>query len=341
MARDTMRRRTFLAVIVLALVAATAIGVAPDWQKTFDPLPSWNEGTAKHEIINFVNRAVAEGRPDYIPPEKRIATFDNDGTLWVEQPVYPEGVFIFDRIKALAPQHPEWADTEPYKSAIAGDIEGVAKQGDAAFLTLAIAVGSGMTDAEYEQAAIQWIETARHPRFDRLYTELAYQPMLELLSYLRDNGFKTFIVSGGGTAFLRAFAEKTYGIPPEQVIGSAVALSYQMDQGKPVLRRQDRVTAIDVGPVKAERIGTMIGRRPVFAAGNSDGDLEMLQWTTMAIGPRFGMLVHHTDAGREYAYDRNSAIGHLEVALDQAPERGWFVIDMKRDWRTVFAFENN
>ncbi len=341
MAANPMKRRTFLAVIAAALAIATGLALAPDWKSAFDPLPSWNEGIAKHTIIDYVRRAATEGGPDYIPPEKRIATFDNDGTLWVEQPVYPEGVFIFDRIKALAPQHPEWAETEPYKSAIAGDVEGVARQGDAAFLTLAIAIGSGMTDAEYEQAAIQWIETARHPRFDRPYTELAYQPMLELLSYLRENGFKTFIVSGGGTAFLRAFAEKTYGIPPEQVIGSTVALSYQMDQGKPVLRRLDRVTAIDVGPVKAERIGTMIGRRPVFAAGNSDGDLEMLQWTTLATGPRFGMLVHHTDADREYAYDRQSVIGHLEVALDQAPERGWFVIDMKRDWRTVFAFENN
>lgn len=335
-----MKRRTFLGVIALALMAATAIAVAPDWRKTFDPLPSWNEGTAKHAIIDFVRRAVAEGGPGYIPPDRRIATFDNDGTLWVEQPVYPEAIFIFDRLKALAPQRPEWAEAEPYKSALAGDFDAVARQGDAAFLTLAIAAGAGMTDAAFEQAAVQWLETARHPRFDRPYTELAYRPMLELLSYLRDNGFKTFIVSGGGIEFLRAFAERTYGIPPEQVIGSATALSFRMDEGKPVLRRLDRASAIDVGPVKAERIGTAIGRRPAFAAGNSDGDLEMLQWTTMAAGPRFGMLVHHSDAEREYAYDRNSAIGHLSVALDQAPERGWVVVNMKRDWRTVFAFEN-
>ncbi|MGE0095189.1 MAG: HAD family hydrolase [Alphaproteobacteria bacterium] len=335
-----MRRRTFLTVIALALVGASAIALAPDWRKTFDPLPSWNEGTAKHTIIDFVRRAVAEGGPDYIPPEKRIATFDNDGTLWVEQPTYPETVFIFDRVKALAPQHPEWAEAEPYKSALAGDYKAVARQGDAALLTLAITAGAGMTDAAFEQAAAQWLETARHPRFDRPYTDLAYRPMLELLSYLRDNGFKTFIVSGGGIAFLRAFAEKTYGIPPEQVIGSAVALSYRMDQGKPVLLRLDRATAMDIGPVKAERIGTVIGRRPVFAAGNSDGDLEMLQWTTMAGGARFGMLVRHTDAEREYAYDRQSDIGQLSVALDQARERGWIVIDMKRDWRTMFAFEN-
>jgi len=335
-----MRRRTFLAVIALALAGATAIALAPDWRKTFDPLPSWNEGTAKHAIIDFVRRAVAEGGPDYISPEKRIATFDNDGTLWVEQPVYPEAVFIFDRVRALAPRHPEWAEAEPYKSALAGDYKAVARQGDAAFQTLAIAAGAGMTEAAFEQAAAQWLETARHPRFDRPYTDLAYRPMLELLSYLRDNGFKTFIVSGGGTAFLRAFAEKTYGIPPEQVIGSTVALSYQMDQGKPVLLRLDRASAMDIGPVKAERIGTVIGRRPVFAAGNSDGDLEMLQWTTMAGGARFGMLVHHTDAEREYAYDRQSDIGRLAEALDQSRERGWVVIDMKRDWRTMFAFES-
>lgn len=334
-----MRRRTFLAVIALALVAATAIALAPDWRKTFDPLPSWNEGTAKHSVINFVRRAVTEGGPDYIPPEKRIATFDNDGTLWVEQPVYPEAVFTFDRVKALAPQHPEWVEVEPFKSAIMGDYEAVARQGDAAFQTLAMAIGAGMTDAAFEQTAVQWIETARHPRFDRPYTELVYQPMLELLSYLRDNGFKTFIVSGGGIEFLRAFAEKTYGIPPEQVVGSTVALAFDMQDGKPVLRRLDKVTAMDVGGVKAESIGTVIGRRPVFAAGNSDGDLEMLQWTTMTAGPRLGLLIHHTDSEREWAYDRDSAIGRLNQALDQAPERGWIMVDMKRDWRTIFPFE--
>ena len=323
------------------LLAATALGLAPDWQKTFDPLPSWNEGTAKHSIINFVQRAVAEGGPDYIPPDKRIATFDNDGTLWAEQPVYPEAMFIIDRLKALAPQHPEWATTEPFKSALDGDIDGLARQGDAAIQTVAIAAGAGMSNAAYEQAAAHWLETARHPRFDRPYTELAYQPMLELLSYLRDNGFKTFIVSGGGLEFLRAFAEKTYGIPPEQVIGWTTALSFRMEDGKPALIRTGSTIVPDVGPAKAERIGTVIGRRPAFAAGNSDGDLEMLQWTTMNQGPRLGILVHHTDAEREWAYDRNSAVGHLSVALDQAPERGWIVVDMKRDWRTVFAFENN
>ena len=336
-----MQRRLFLAVIALALVAATAIALAPDLRKAFDPLPSWTEDTAKHSIINFVQRAVTEGGPDYIPPDRRIATFDNDGTLWAEQPVYPEAVFVFDRVKALAPQHPEWAEVEPFKSALAGDYDAVARQGDTAFQTLAIAAGSGMSDAAFEQTIVQWLETARHPRFDRPYTELAYQPMLELLSYLRDNGFKTFIVSGGGIEFLRAFAEKTYGIPPEQVIGSTVALSFRMDGGVPALLRLDRATAMDVGPVKAQRIGIVIGRRPVFAAGNSDGDLEMLQWTTMTGGPRFGMLVHHTDADREWAYDRQSDIGHLAEALDQARERGWVVVDMKRDWRTVFAFENN
>lgn len=335
-----MRRRTFLAIIALALVVATGLALAPDWKAAFDPLPSWNEGFAKHNIIEFVKRSTTEGGPDYIPFEKRIATFDNDGTLWAEQPVYPEAVFVFDRVKALASQHPEWAETEPYKSALAGDYDAVARQGDAAFQTLAVAIGAGMTDAEFEQSAVQWIETARHPRFDRPYTDLAYLPMLELLSYLRDNGFKTFIVSGGGIEFLRAFAEKTYGIPPEQVIGSTAVLSFRMADGKSVLRRTDRATAMDVGPVKAERIGTVIGRRPVFAAGNSDGDLEMLQWTTMTSGPRLGMLVHHTDAEREWAYDRDSAIGQLSTAWDQAVERGWIVVDMKRDWRTIFAFEN-
>ncbi|MHB1219676.1 MAG: HAD family hydrolase [Alphaproteobacteria bacterium] len=336
-----MRRRTFLAVIVLALVAAVAVALAPNWRAAFDPLPSWNEGTAKHVILDFVKRATAEGGPDFIPPEKRIATFDNDGTLWVEQPVYTEAVFTFDRVKALAPAHPEWAETEPYKSALAGDYDAVARQGDAAFQRLAMAASTGMTNAEFEQSVVQWLETARHPRFDRPYTDLVYQPMLELLAYLRDNGFKTFIVSGGGVEFMRPWAEKAYGIPPEQVLGSAAAVSFEMRDGKPVLRRLDKAAAMDVGPVKAENIGTIIGRRPVFAAGNSDGDLEMLQWTTMAGGPRLGMLVHHTDAEREWDYDRDSAIGQLDKALDQAPERGWIVVDMKRDWRTIFPFEKN
>lgn len=336
-----MRRRTFLAVIVLALVAAIAVALAPSWRVAFDPLPSWNEGTAKHVILDFVKRATAEGGPDFIPPEKRIATFDNDGTLWVEQPVYTEAVFTFDRVKALAPSHPEWAETEPYKSALAGDYDAVARQGDAAFQRLAMAASTGMTNAEFEQSVVQWLETARHPRFDRPYTDLVYQPMLELLAYLRDNGFKTFVVSGGGVEFMRAWAEKAYGIPPEQVLGSTVAVSFEMRDGKPVLRRLDKAAAMDVGPVKAESIGTIIGRRPVFAAGNSDGDLEMLQWTTMNAGPRFGMLVHHTDAEREWAYDRDSPIGRLDKALDQARERGWIVVDMKRDWRTIFPFEKN
>lgn len=334
-----MTRRGFLAVIALALAAAVAVALGPDWRAPFDPLPSWNEDTAKHSIIDFVKRATAEGGPDFVPPEKRIATFDNDGTLWAEQPVYPEVVFIFDRIKALAPQHPEWAETEPFKSALAGDYQAVARQGDAAFQALAVAAGAGMTDAEYTRTVAAWIVTARHPRFDRPYTDLVYQPMLELLSYLRDHGFKTFIVSGGGVEFLRAWAERAYGIPPEQVVGSTVALAFAIQDGKPVLRRLDRASAMNVGPVKAENIGTVIGRRPVFAAGNSDGDLEMLQWTTMAEGPHFGMLVHHTDAAREWAYDRNSDIGRLDRALDQARERGWIVVDMKRDWRAVFPFE--
>ena len=336
-----MRRRTFLAVIGLALAAAVAIGVAPDWRAAFDPLPSWSEGTAKHTIIDYVKRATAEGGPDFIPPEKRIATFDNDGTLWAEQPAYPQAVFTFDRIKALAPSHPEWAETEPYKSALAGDYAAVARGGDLAFQTLFTAASAGMTDVEFEQSVVQWLETARHPRFNRPYTDLVYQPMLELLSYLRDNGFKTFIVSGGAVEFMRPWTGKAYGIPPEQVVGSTVAVSFEMDGGKPVLRRQAKVTAMDVGPVKAESIGTVIGRRPVFAAGNSDGDLEMLQWTTMTQGPRLGMLIHHTDAEREWAYDRNSDIGTLDKALDQARERGWIVVDMKRDWRTIFAFEKN
>jgi phosphoglycolate phosphatase-like HAD superfamily hydrolase len=305
-----------------------------------DPLPSWNDGAAKKSIIDFVARVTAQGGSDFVPPAARIATFDNDGTLWAEQPFYFQFAFAIDRIKALAPQHPEWNTTQPFKSAIEGDPKGLAESGEKGLLEIMAATHAGMTTDDFATIVADWLASARHPRFDRPYVQLVYQPMLELLAYLRANGFKTFIVSGGGVEFMRVFAERVYGIPPEQVIGSSGVTKFQIGPGgTPVLVKEPKVEFIDDGPGKPVGINRFIGRRPIFAFGNSDGDQQMLEWTAAGGGARFAGIVHHTDAEREYAYDRQSHVGRLDKALDEAGAKGWTVADMKRDWRKVFAFE--
>ncbi|GJE43381.1 HAD family hydrolase [Methylobacterium soli] len=302
-----------------------------------DPLPSWNEGVAKRSITDFVGRVTNQGGPDHVPPAERIATFDNDGTLWVEQPFYFQGAFAFDRVKALAPRHPEWKDTQPFKGILEGDPKAVAASGERGLVEIVEATHSGMTTEAFNQTVADWLRTARHPRFDRPFDSLVYQPMLELLAYLRANGFKTFIVSGGGVEFMRVFAERAYGIPPEQVVGSSGLTRFRLAQdGTPELIKEPRIEFVDDGPGKPAGINRFIGRRPILAFGNSDGDQQMLEWTAGGAGPRFLGLVHHTDGEREYAYDRQSHVGRLDEALDEAAQRGWTVVDMKRDWTTLF-----
>jgi phosphoserine phosphatase len=301
-----------------------------------DALPSWNDGAAKQAIVKFVERVSTNGSPDYVPPPERIATFDNDGTLWAEQPMYFQLAFALDRVMVLAPQHPEWKDKEPFASLLKGDLKGVIARGDHAIAEIVMATHAGMTSKEFEKIVVDWISTARHPTTGRLYTEMVYQPMIELLQYLRSNGFKTFIVSGGGIEFMRPWTEKIYGVPPEQVVGSSIKMKFEIQNGKPVLTRLADIDFIDDKAGKPVGIETHIGRQPIAAFGNSDGDLEMLEWTTAGSGPRFGLIVHHTDAQREWAYDRNSPIGRLDKALDEAPAHGWTVVDMKRDWKTIY-----
>jgi hypothetical protein len=300
-----------------------------------DPLPSWNVGAAKAAIVDFVGRVTREGGPDFVPVEQRIAVFDNDGTLWSEQPMYFQAAFMLDRIRAMAKDHPEWKQMQPYKAVLDGDIKSIAAD-QKSLLQLVAATHSGISVAAFAALVEDWTKTARHPQFDKPYVELVFQPMLELLTYLRANGFKTFIVSGGGVEFMRPWVPQVYGIPPEQIIGSSGKTEFRLNDGKPVIFKLPEVEFIDDGPGKPVGINRFIGRRPIFAAGNSDGDLQMLQWTTLAEGPRFGLLVHHTDAAREWAYDRKSAFGKLDKALDEAPSRGWTVVDMKSDWKVIY-----
>jgi phosphoglycolate phosphatase-like HAD superfamily hydrolase len=305
-----------------------------------DPLPSWNDGAAKQAILEFVGRVTTAGSADYVPPEERIAVFDNDGTLWAEQPVYFQMAFAIDRIRALAPSHPDWVGRQPYQAVIDGDLEALAAQGERALLEVLSATHAGMSTEDFSRAVEGWITSARHPRFERPYTDLVYQPMGELLTWLRERGFKTFIVSGGGVEFMRVWAERVYGIPPEQVVGSSGVVKLESDgNGAPGLVKQAEIEFIDDGPGKPVAINRFIGRRPIFAFGNSDGDLEMLQWTAAGSGPRFAGVVHHTDGAREWAYDRRSHVGKLDQGLDQALARSWTVVDMTRDWRVVFPFQ--
>jgi len=301
-----------------------------------DPLPSWNDNTPKKAIVAFVERVTRHGSPDFVPVAERIATFDNDGCLWSEQPMYFQAFFIFDRIKQLASQHPEWKDKEPFASVLKGDIKSALAGGEHSLLEMGMATHAGTTTEEFEKIVTDWITTAKHPKTGRLFTEMVFQPMIEVLNYLRANGFKTFIVSGGGIEFMRPWAERVYGIPPEQIIGSSIKTKFEMRDGQPVLVRLPEINFIDDKEGKPVGIQMHIGRRPIAAFGNSDGDLQMLQWTAAGKGARFCLYVHHTDAEREWAYDRKSSIGRLDKGLDEAKEKGWTVVDMKKDWKRVF-----
>jgi hypothetical protein len=324
---------------VLAWLLALALACAATLVRAQDPLPSWNDGHAKSRIVAFVAAVTDRAGKDFVPPADRIAVFDNDGTLWSEQPVYVQLAFAVDRVKALAPQHPEWKQQQPFKGVLEGDIKAVAAAGEKGLLQLMMATHAGATSDEFARIVSDWLATARHPRLNRAYTELVYQPMLELLAYLRENGFKTYIVSGGGVEFMRTFAGPRYGVPPEQVVGSTIKTKYEVRDGRPVIVRLPEVDFVDDGPGKPVGIHKFIGRRPIAAFGNSDGDFEMLEWVTSAPGPRLGLLVHHDDAARESAYDRGSPIGRLERGLDEGPRRGWTIVSMKRDWKKVFQFE--
>lgn len=304
-----------------------------------EPLSLWNDSQSRHAIIDFVTRTTTSGSPDFLPAEQRVAVFDNDGTLWSEQPMYFQGLFIFDRVWALAPQHPEWKTKEPYASVLRGDYKAALAGGEKSLLPMIAATHAGMSVDEFSDIVAQWLATAVHPRFKRHYTDLVYAPMLQLLDYLRANGYKTFIVSGGGVEFMRVFAEKTYGIPPEQTIGSSIKTRFQMKDGKPQIIRLPQIDFIDDGPGKPVGIARFIGRKPVMAFGNSDGDFQMLQYTTMGTGPHLGVIVHHTDAEREFAYDRKSPVGKLDKGLDAAGANGWVLIDMKKDWKKVYPFQ--
>jgi phosphoglycolate phosphatase-like HAD superfamily hydrolase len=301
-----------------------------------DPLPSWNDGPAKQSITDFVAKVTKDGSPDFVPVPERIATFDNDGTLWCEKPLPVQLFFALDRVKALAPQHPEWKDQEPFKFVLEDDMKGLMGTGQKGLVEILMATHSGMTTDEYNQIVKDWLKTARHPRFDKPYTSLAYQPMLELLSYLRASGFKTYIVSGGGIEFMRCFADDVYGVPPEQVIGSSGVTKFEMRDGVPVLIKEPEIHFVDDGPGKPVGINEFIGRRPIMAFGNSDGDLQMLEYTGAGSGARYCLYVHHDDPDREYAYDRQDSLARLDKGLDEAAVKGWTVVSMKNDWKTIF-----
>jgi phosphoglycolate phosphatase-like HAD superfamily hydrolase len=324
--------------LLTLLLAFGLCGHPSAWAQ--DPLPSWNDGAVKKSITDFVARVTTQGGADFVPLDQRIATFDNDGTLWAEQPIYFQVQFALDRVKAMAPMHPEWKNREPFKTVLGGDIKALARLGEKGLLQVMAATHSGMTVEDFTKTVADWIGSARHPRFNRPYTDLIYQPMLELLAYMRANGFKTFIVSGGGIEFMRPWTEKVYGIPPEQVVGSSGVTKWQMGKDdRPSLLKEAKVEFIDDGPGKPVGINRFIGRRPVFAYGNSDGDQQMLEWTAAGAGARFMGIVHHDDAEREWAYDRQSHVGKLDKAWDEGLRRGWAITSMKRDWKVIFPFE--
>ena len=321
------------ALLLALLVAGSKISIAQD------PLPSWNDGAAKKSITAFVENVTKEGSPDFVPVPERIATFDNDGTLWCEKPLPVQLFFTLDRVKALAPQHPQWKDQEPFASLLKGNVKGALAGGERALLEMVAATHAGMTTVGFDEIVKDWIANAKHPKYQQPFTACVYQPMLELLAYLRANGFKTFIVSGGGIEFMRPWTEKVYGIPPEQVVGSSIKTKFELRDGKPVLVRLPELNFNDDKDGKPIGINQHIGRRPIAAFGNSDGDLQMLQYTGGGSGPRFCLYVHHNDAEREYAYDRKDALARLDKGLDEAAAKGWTVVSMKDDWKRVFAFE--
>jgi hypothetical protein len=338
--RCISRRILLTTIAVLPILPGPALLISKQALAQIDPLPSWNDGASKRAIVEFVARVTQQGGPDFVPPVERVAVFDNDGTLWCEHPMYVQMAFVLDRVKAMAPIHPEWKDKQPFKAALEGDMTTLAESGERGLLELGMATHAGMTTEQFQKIVTDWLATARHPRFKRPYTDLAYRPMIEVLAYLRANGFKTFIVSGGGVEFMRPWTERIYGVPPEQVVGSSIKTKFQMRNGRPELFRLPEVNFVDDGAGKPVGINEYIGRRPIAAFGNSDGDLEMLQWITMAGGVRLGLIVHHTDAEREYAYDRNTPFGRLDKALDAAALNRWTVVSMKSDWKQIFAFES-
>jgi phosphoglycolate phosphatase-like HAD superfamily hydrolase len=332
--RLASRALSFLSGFALPVLTSSGISAQSD------PLPSWNDGATKRSITDFVAQVTVEGSPGFVPIPERIATFDNDGTLWAEQPVYFQIAFALDRVRALAAQHPEWASEQPFRALLEKDMKAFAATGENGLLQIMAVTHAGMTTDEFARIVLDWVATARHPRFHRPYIDLVYQPMLELLAYLRANGFKTFVVSGGGVEFMRPWMEKVYGIPPEQVVGSSGIVKFKVAaNGKPELQKLSDIEFVDDGPGKPVGINRFIGRRPIFAFGNSDGDLQMLQWTAAGEGARFAGIVRHTDAEREYAYDRQSEIGKLDEALDEAAAKRWTVVDMKRDWKAIFPSE--
>ena len=331
------RRMMIAALGALPVLGASARFTPAQAQVSGNWLPSWSDGPAKDSIIQFVSR-VTSG-PDFIPEDQRIATFDNDGTLWIEQPMYIQLAFALDRVKAMAPLNPDWKKRQPFRAVLESNMKAVMKSGERGLMEIIAATHAGMTTAEFEKIVSDWLATARDRRWNRPYTELVYQPMLELLAYLRANGFKTFIVSGGGIEFMRPWTERIYGVPPQQVVGSSIKTRFEMRDGQPVLFRLPQVNFIDDKAGKPIGINEHIGRRPIAAFGNSDGDLEMLQWTTLSGGPRLGLIVHHTDAEREYAYDRKSEFGRLDKALDAAAINKWTVVSMKTDWKRIFAYQ--
>jgi len=323
----------FFSVLVIATSAIVA-------QAAADPLPSWNDNAPKKAILTFVEKVTEQDSPTFVPPPERMAVFDNDGTLWAEQPMYFQLFFALDRVKALTPKHPEWKTQEPFASLLKGDVKHALAGGEKAILEIVMATHAGMTTTAFEKIVGDWIATAKHPKTGKLYTDMVYQPMLEILTHLRSNDFKTFIVSGGGIEFMRPWTEAVYGIPPEQVVGSSIKTKFEMRPEGPVLVRLPKINFIDDKEGKPVGINSHIGRRPVAAFGNSDGDLQMLQWTTAGPGTRFGLIVHHTDSEREWAYDRKSHIGRLDKALDEAGAKGWTVVDMKHDWKVIYPQAN-
>jgi len=333
------RRALVSTLATLPVLSGTLFSTSAPAQTAADPLPSWNDGAAKQTIVNFVTAVTRDGSPDFVPVPQRIATFDNDGTLWCEHPMYAQLAFALDRVKAMAPLHPEWKDKQPFKAVLERDMKTLAESGERGLVELVMVTHAGMTSNEFAKIVTDWLAAARHPRFNRPYTELIYQPMLELLAYLRANGFKTFIVSGGGVEFMRPWTERVYGVPPEQVVGSSIKTKFEMRDGRPELFRLPEINFIDDKAGKPAGINEFIGRRPIAAFGNSDGDLEMLQWATMSGGVRLGLIVHHTDAEREYAYDRHTPFGELDKALDAAAMNKWTVVSMKNDWKRIFAFQ--
>lgn len=325
-----------MSIVARLLFAIVALVVFGGTSAQSDPLPSWNDGATKARIVGFVEAVTSKGGKDFVPPAERIAVFDNDGTLWSEQPMYVQLAFALDRVDALAPEHSDWKRKQPFRAALQRDMKTLGESGEKGLLELVMATHAGMTPDEFQKTVRDWLATAKHPRFGRPYTELVFQPMLELLAYLRANGFKTYIVSGGGIEFMRAFADAVYGVPPEQVVGSSIKTRFEVRRGVPTLVRLGEIDFIDDKAGKPVGIHKFIGRRPIAAFGNSDGDFEMLDYVTSGSGARLGLVVHHDDAEREYSYDRKSSFGRLDRGLAEAPKRGWTVVSMKNDWRRIY-----